>query len=284
MSPTKRMTRGVVVAIAAGAVAGVLAVAVAGESFEPPSPTQADAPTTYTRTAGETGLGLGPEDALKRVLVNLGSSSIEDVSFEQSPSAALNDDKPWMTFVVNGPSSDVDGGDIPPAWQADIVQGAVTELMRTDEKSANEVVAGSDIQVLLPSGERIDSGGGAGFVGLGQVFVSQTSTETDGSIKQRVAEVLAKFGLEPLAIDVYRPLGAAVSIRARVATDGPVDWTLDQVRDAVSSDPKEFEGIYLELVGAEDEPLLRASVAYRTGAGRLWFAEGEDRRFGALHG
>jgi len=44
------------------------------------------------------------------------------------------------------------------------------------------------------------------------------------------------------------------------------------------------EGLLIELDDSHGQPLLQSGVAYRTGEGGLWFAPGQDARFGAVHG
>jgi hypothetical protein len=46
----------------------------------------------------------------------------------------------------------------------------------------------------------------------------------------------------------------------------------------------DVEGILIELYDPDGQPLLQSGVAYRTGSGGLWFAPGQDERFGAIHG
>lgn len=46
----------------------------------------------------------------------------------------------------------------------------------------------------------------------------------------------------------------------------------------------DVEGVLIQLDNPAGKPLLISGVAYRTGEGGLWFAPGQDERFGALHG
>ena len=64
----------------------------------------------------------------------------------------------------------------------------------------------------------------------------------------------------------------------------PVDWTIDDLRTAITGTPFAYEGVMITILDVTGRPLLVSGVAYRTGLGGLWFAEGQDSRFGALHG
>src|SRR6266568_3577748 len=60
--------------------------------------------------------------------------------------------------------------------------------------------------------------------------------------------------------------------------------SLDQLRTALVGASPDVEGVLIELDNSAGQPLLLAGVAYRTGEGGLWFAPGQDVRFGAVHG
>jgi hypothetical protein len=90
--------------------------------------------------------------------------------------------------------------------------------------------------------------------------------------------------LNVVSVDVLHPLGPAVAVVVELSRDTKVTWTIDELREAISGDPRAYEGVYVEIRSEAGEPLLKAGVAYRTGLGGLWFAEGQDDVFGATHG
>lgn len=78
-------------------------------------------------------------------------------------------------------------------------------------------------------------------------------------------------------------VGAAAQLSATTQT------SLDQLISSATAIGPNADGVVtsteLTQFTAEDgTPLLQASAAYRTGTGSLWFAPGQDTRFGALHG
>jgi hypothetical protein len=63
-----------------------------------------------------------------------------------------------------------------------------------------------------------------------------------------------------------------------------IDWTIDELRTDLVGESPDVEGVFIELGDSHGQPLLQSGVAYRTGEGGLWFAPGQDARFGAVHG
>jgi hypothetical protein len=75
-----------------------------------------------------------------------------------------------------------------------------------------------------------------------------------------------------------------VSVTFVVPDGATIDWTIDELRDAVAGRPTEVEGVLIELDDPGGQPLLQSGASYRDGLGGLWFAPGQDDRFGAQHG
>lgn len=225
-------------------------------------------------------------DAINGVLAQMGSRTIRSMRLVAAPDGqGLVGSVPWIDVTVE--STDTrDGADVRLAWESSLAVGAVVELIRTDEPAVNSVVGGSRTLVHnQASGETRDIGGGVGYVSLGQVFASETSTESGASIQSRAERAFLTHGLKPTRIQVLRPLGVAVAVNATVEAGAKIGWTLDELRDALQGESRQFEGIYIELDDADTGDLLvRAGTAYRTGLGGVWFADGQDARFGIVHG
>jgi hypothetical protein len=229
-----------------------------------------------------TGPGLDAEQAIEQVLATLGTDEVTDLEADAVP-APGNSNLPGLVVHVSG-----DGRE-PAArarlmWLAAVAGGAVADLMRTDEQVINEIIDRLSVVERLPSGRVEDLGGGVGAVAAGQVFEAQVSEADDASITDRVVGTLQDFGLSATSVEVFHPLGPVVSVVAVLPEDASVDWTLDELREAIMGDPRAYEGLCVEIDSSTGSPLILGSVAYRTGEGGLWFADGQDEVFGAAHG
>ena len=268
-------------ALCAGIATGAIAMAAVAPSG--PSPDEElGAPASYgplTRSQAESGMSI--DDAINQTMSKMrGAAGIESVTVGDAPKGVQHDDRPWLSIKVAGADSEPEGMEL--AWQADLLQGAVTELARGAGQAANEVVAGASVDLQTSTGEIIELGGGAGYVATGQDFAVADST--DEEIAARVTATLERFDLKVHRVEVLHPLDAAVSVVAQTSSAKDPGWGIDTIREAIRGDAQDFEGLYIELLSPEGTPVLRSSVAYRTGTGRLWFAPGADETFNAPHG
>ena len=135
------------------------------------------------------------------------------------------------------------------------------------------------MHVSLPGGEVEEIDAGAGFVSTRQEF----ATGTDAEILEGVRDALGSLGLSG-SVSVLHPLGPAPSVKVVVPGSESVNWTIDDLRQKVEDEIGVPEAILLELTDSTGAPLLVSGVNYRTGEGALWFEDGQDERFGALHG
>ncbi len=268
--------------IGVGVVTGglvAIALSASGSNSAPPSPPfpASGDPMNYGGTVDVRGEGLSPNEAISSVLAAKGMEAVTDAEVVPAPADAKTN-VPWLNVGVNtesleGPNT------VKTTWLAEIAQGAIAELMHTDEVSTNEVIGGSTIQAATARGE-VPLDGGTGYVATGETF---SSTDSDSDIIQNVTKVLQDFQLQPMDVEVLHPLGVAISVRARIGDKTDPKWTIDELRDALTDTPRAYEGIYLEVDSADGDPLLASGVPYRTGVGGLWFAPGQDERFGAVY-
>ncbi|MCW2791710.1 MAG: hypothetical protein JWO76_808 [Nocardioides sp.] len=273
--------RAALVAVALGAVVGGLGVTGAVIRDEPPAPgagptaeTTSDA-TRYSDAVAPQGEGMEPEEAISRVLRILGS----DIVTAMEPVGAAG--STWLTVYEKGDPT-LPGSEVRLTWLAALAQGAVADLVRTDQVATNQVVRGSSVIVTSPSGRTRTLDGGVGYVAAGQVFDGQVDSRDDRTIVDDVDETLRSHGLSPVSVQVLHPLGPAVSVVATLSEGTEVNWTIDDLREAISGDPKAFEGLLIEIDSPSGAPLLVTGVAYRTGLGGTWFAEGQDVVFGVV--
>jgi hypothetical protein len=166
------------------------------------------------------------------------------------------------------------------AWLADLAVGAVAERSHSDELVANDLISTAIAVGPDAQGNPVTTSLGIGAVQLGQVFGSPS----DSLLAAHVVDVAKSHGLTVAEFRILHPLESALSV-AFVAPDGAtIDWTLDELRTELAGTPPELEGVFIELRDSQGQPLLQSGVAYRTGEGGLWFAPGQDSRFGAVHG
>lgn len=166
-------------------------------------------------------------------------------------------------------------------WYANLAYGALVETARAGgEHSLFEAVSSASITEPGPNGVQVVTVLGISAVALGQRFTSPP----DAELVATVESVAAEFDLAVVRATILHPLESAVHVRLQVADDATVTWTIDDLRDALIGDEPNVEGLLIELISEEGRPLLTAGTAYRTGMGGLSFADGQDERFGAIHG
>ena len=175
---------------------------------------------------------------------------------------------------------DQNDDDVPSVWAAGLAVGAFAERTHTSQVTANEAVTKATAVGPNKNGVTTTTALGVGAVSLGQRFGSPS----DATLSQRVNDVADQFGLKVAAVEVLHPLESALKVTFVIPTADAPGWTVDKLRTALVGDSPIVEGVLIEIDAANGDPLLRSGVAYRTGEGGLWFAPGQDERFGALHG
>ena len=169
---------------------------------------------------------------------------------------------------------------VPDVWLADLAVGAVAERSHSDQAVANDVVSSATAVGPGKGGDTVTTYLGVGAVRLGQVFGSPS----DSALIAHVAEVAERHGLTVADLQILHPLESALSVKFVVPDGATIDWTIDELRTDLVGKSPDVEGVFIELGDSHGQPLLQSGVAYRTGEGGLWFAPGQDARFGAVHG
>lgn len=245
---------------------------------------QGGIPVTYAETRSSSGPALDASEAAAKVLARLpGSAGVYDLKVSAAPVSALDPSLPWLDIYLDAASTQ-QGDDVALTWTASLVQGAMADLMWGKQRATNSVIGGSRVFVRTPSGEIEELDGGGGAVATGQVFAAQSDGRNDDQIAASVGDVIKTFGLQLKSVEVLRPMGPAISVVATLPDDASVDWTIDELRAAITGTPTDYEGVLLTILDPTGSRLLVSGVAYRTGLGGLWFADGQDDRFGAIHG
>jgi hypothetical protein len=169
---------------------------------------------------------------------------------------------------------------VPDVWLADLAVGAVAERSHSDQAVANDVVSSATAVGPGKGGDTVTTYLGVGAVRLGQVFGSPS----DSALAAHVAEVAERHGLTVADLQILHPLESALSVKFVVPDGATIDWTIDELRTDLVGESPDVEGVFIELDDSHSQPLVQSGVAYRTGEGGLWFAAGQDARFGAVHG
>ncbi len=206
------------------------------------------------------------------------SQVMKDLSIESQLAGLTTKSTPSGLQVVVTLTRNEDG--VPDVWLADLAVGAVAERSRSNQAVVNDLVSSATAVGPGKGGEPVTTSLGVGAVRLGQVFGSPT----DSALTARVADVAKMHGLTVAELQILHPLESALSVKFVVPDGAPIDWTIDQLRAELVGKSPDVEGIFIELDDARGQPLLQSGVAYRTGEGGLWFAPGQDARFGAVHG
>ena len=280
MSTTSRVSRrfGSAAAPAIAAVIATAGIAVAAVVMGPP-PASRDGhtgdPVTYAgglATArapiASDGTSMDGDAAAEQVRNGLSDSQIARLTIKSTPEG--------LEVAVSLTHNDDRVRDV---WLSDLALGAVAELMRSDQSVANDLISRATAVGPGEDGAPVTTYLGIGAVRLGQIFGSPS----DSSIAATAAEVANRYGLEVVDLVILHPLESAMKVTLLVPDDALVDWTIDELRaDLVGKSPN-VEGILIELEDPDGQLLLQSGVAYRTGSGGLWFAAGQDERFGAVH-
>ena len=169
---------------------------------------------------------------------------------------------------------------VPDVWLADLAVGAVAERSHSDQAVANDLVSSATAVGPNKGGDTVTTNLSVGAVRLGQVFGSPSDSE----LIAHVADVAERHGLTVADLQILHPLESALSVKFVVPDGATIDWTIDELRTDLVGKSPDVEGVFIELGDSHGQPLLQAGVAYRTGEGGLWFAPGQDARFGAVHG
>jgi len=152
-------------------------------------------------------------------------------------------------------------------------------LMRQDEDTVAELTGPSVGRVRTDDGsvKKI-------FTGVGAVSATQEFTQLDDeAVTAAIENTLASFGLDG-GVRLLHLGGPIPEISVTMPVEGPVSWTVDSLRSDLVEAIGTPEGLLMEFSSPSGDPLLVSSVNYITSEGGLWFAPGQDERFGANHG
>jgi len=201
---------------------------------------------------------------------------LADATFVPAPSVSSNE-APWLNLTFNGDLTRP-GYSVLYSWYGALIEGAVSDEMRTDQVSTNQVIGGDDVTVVGLDGSSVDLGGGNGDVVSEQSFADDgmtvgSSAQADSA--KDIEATISGLGLTPVSVDFVHVHGTAVRVVATYAGSTPVTWTSNQVLDELAGTPTRYEGIYFEVDDSNGSPMFISSVSYRTGISSVWTASGD---------
>lgn len=263
------------VGLLAGALAGAASVALgasgdpgrgAVEAFGQAPPPASMEP--YGSGYDKIGPGLNANDAVTAVLSGVKETPVRFAKLVPAPA-----DSPTRANFVSVGIDDGQGDDPKVLWLGQIVQGAVADLMRTDQIVTSQVVGGGQYVEANGSGKPVSLGTGSAVAG------QRFDSPGDEILAGRVRSVADRFGLKVRSIQVVHPLESALIIELTVPP-GEINWSVSDLREAITGTPASVEGYYLEFQDPAGDRLLAISSAYRVAGGQTWFAPGQGVRFG----
>ena len=225
--------------------------------------------------AGDVPLAL--QDALSR---SSGTSSLVSATIGDDPTTGGAPGR-WLLLTVRVESTQ-GAAAISARWQAELLLGAVAEEASAKGDSLATSIAGMQIEFLLPDGStELAPPRPLGNMASGQRFVSVGSAAD--SVK-RAQDLLQKFGLAPLDVQVLHPLDDALVVSAIIPSPDALNGRLQELEAALSGDPYAYEGFYLEIHLPGGELIAVVAGAFRTGAGMQWIKDGlEGELGGTIH-
>ena len=208
------------------------------------------------------GPGLDAATAAARALQGLGDPSVATL------------DVTGMSVEIHMQAGQAD--DLRTEWLGYLLEGAVADLMRTDQATTSDVIDGGEILFPNPNGGDTKAPLGYGAVVGGQVF----NSPSDAVLTAHVKAVASSHGLTVKSLRILHPLDSAIEVTLVVPDALTPTWTASTLSADLEGSPRQVEGIYLQLDSPSGQKLLATYGAYRMGSGGLWCASDQYARFG----
>jgi hypothetical protein len=246
--------------LCAGLLTGALCLSACG------STNSADAQVTST--------GMEPHAAVARVLASLGDATVQGVDVIPAP-GVYGCGSPCLRVRLK---SSADHG-VHEVWLGQLIEGAVAEMVRTNNQKTLAEVLGAEVVTSTPRGHLVTTPLGMGYSPLGHHF----NSPSDADLRQHATDIAAKYGLKVDSVEVLHPLDSALAVTLTVPR-GAVSWTLYQLTNDLLGSPIDVEGLSIQLNSPTGRPLLHVANGERATGGGGWFAPGQADRFGFQHG
>ena len=237
--------------------------------------------TQYTASLGGKYTSESNTEPLSQALDGVDRHIYSDIHLGAAPADEVRGTWLYAKIPTTGDSTT----DAMHVWETDLVQGAVAEYI-SEGKASNlaSFVTGASVELVDADGSSHEVDSGAGDIAAGQQFPAQKSGISDIALRNQIVDRLRSAGLAADSIRVLHPLGPALAVTVKVNSLDEVRGRFAQLAvELFGSDP-EVEGYFLEVQWADGTPLVRQSTSFRSGAGRLWIADGYQDLVGAIHG
>lgn len=269
MFPTKRPLVIIATGVVIAACASVGIAYAAGEDPTPVTGTPVMSPYQYSATVDDSEKPLSPDAAPSLISAALALKGVQDVTSATIGDPTSVDARVGNWFYPIVKVSDADrGGGILPLWESELVQGVLADSLATTDDITSGI-AGAEVTGVLPDGSKISLGGGASDIRAHQVF-HRSGTDAELTKTQQLAtQIVQKFGLTPLSVQVLQPKDDALYVVAQIP-DGTTFSHLNDLQVALNGDPLQYEGIYLEIRNSAGLRVAVTNVDYRVGAGGQW--------------
>jgi hypothetical protein len=167
-------------------------------------------------------------------------------------------------------------------WEADVIAAALAERQREAGEPTVRFVRYDGGPRRWLQYEQVTPRGPSGPVYGGARPTSPGLwRDADLVIEQQVQQTLVSYGLTGVRVQVLRPLGPAVAVRA-VAPRGKPAFTFDELIPAFCDGG--WDGCYLRIESPRGRMLAQWEISHRLRGGGVRFAPGQDERFGINHG
>lgn len=227
-------------------------------------------PMSYASEVHSDRVSVSPAAAEQRVRLGLGTGTVVTDVISSSSSKGRK-----ITVMLDRMDDPIKA-----TWEANLAAGAYAELIHGAEPAYSDLV--DSAQATGPGVDGSDNTIplGIGAARFGQIFGSPS----DADLAEHAGEVAKRFGLDIVDLEILHPLDSAMHVSLTVPDKDKIRWTIKDLTDSLFGPSPNVEGHLIELLSEDGKPLLRTSAAFRVGSGSLWFAPGEDSRFGATHG
>ena len=215
-----------------------------------------------------------PDEAIAQTLAGL-SNVIRSAKVGPQPNGGSFPNGVWLHIEVAA-ENQMEG-----QWEATLLAGAVAD--RTAESGFLASVIKGYIVDYVPSDGSEPTGQPTNELDVaGERF---RPPGDDNTIKRVAADTLARFGAQPVSIEVLHPLDAALKVVATIATPEAMNGRLAQLQTALIGTSTQYEGVYLEVRLPDGSPIAKLWTTYRDVVGAQWVRPDlEDILGGPPHG
>ena len=193
-----------------------------------------------------------PEEALAQTLAGL-SNVIRSAKLGPQPSDGSLPNGVWLHIEVAS-ENQMEG-----QWEATLLAGAVADRT-AGKRFLASVIKGYTVDYVPSDGSEPTDQTTNELDVAGERF---RPPGDDSEIKRVTTDTLARFGAQPVSIEVLHPLDVALKVVATIATPEAMNGRLAQLQTALIGTPIQYEGVYLEVRLPDGSPIAKLWTTYR---------------------